>query len=119
VAASSSAGTISDRWRPTNRGAVDAGGLQVCALQQQAAQVQVEQPDGRPGQVLHHEPMAALGVAQASSATRRALSCPALLRNLKTEKHPIVIGGRAAFCRMRRASYRAARGAGRRRRRDR
>ena len=91
VAASSSAGTISDRWRPTIAAPSTPARLQVCARQQQAAQVQVEQADRGPGQVLQHEPMAALESRRPSSATRRALACPApalAALALKTENTP-------------------------------
>ena len=47
-----------------HRGSVDAGALEVRALEQQAAQVEVVEADGRAGQVLQRDAVTALAVAQ-------------------------------------------------------
>ena len=78
------AGTISDDVAADHRGAVDAGALQVRALEQQAAQFAVVQADRRPGHALQHDPVRALAVAQAvlGRAARAAMpEVPALWRS--------------------------------------
>ena len=47
-----------------HRGSVDAGALEVRALEQQAAQVEVVEADRRAGQVLQRDAVTALAVAQ-------------------------------------------------------